>query len=121
MNAVVTINGDKVTVKCGKVDVQVVGNKVTVSFTNAANATGYDLVLGLKVKKVNGEMRPVEYGKLLKKVYKGNTVTATFTNVPKAHQRKRATANAGLFFCFIYLMLGGQKKRLRHSISATAP
>ena len=92
VNAVVTINGDKVTVKCGKVDVQVVGNKVTVSFTNAANATGYDLVLGLKVKKVNGEMRPVEYGKLLKKVYKGNTVTATFTNVPKAHQRKRATA-----------------------------
>ena len=28
-------------------------------------------------------MRPVKYGKLVKKVTKGNVVTATFTKVPK--------------------------------------
>ena len=63
--------------------VKVSKNTVKVTYTKSANATGYDLVLGKSVKKVNGEMRPVEYGKLVKKVYNGNTVTATFTKVPK--------------------------------------
>ena len=63
--------------------VKVSKNTVKVTYTKSANATGYDLVLGKSMKKVNGEMRPVEYGKLVKKVYNGNTVTATFTKVPK--------------------------------------
>ena len=63
--------------------VKVSKNTVKVTYTKSTNATGYDLVLGKSMKKVNGEMRPVEYGKLVKKVYKGNTVTATFTKVPK--------------------------------------
>ena len=63
--------------------VKVSKNTVKVTYTKSANATGYDLVLGKSLKKVNGEMRPVEYGKLVKKVYNGNTVTATFTKVPK--------------------------------------
>ena len=63
--------------------VKVSKNTVKVTYTKSANATGYDIVLGKSMKKVNGEMRPVEYGKLVKKVYKGNTVTATFTKVGK--------------------------------------
>ena len=63
--------------------VKVSKNTVKVTYTKSANATGYDIVLGKSMKKVNGEMRPVNYGKLVKKVYKGNTVTATFTKVPK--------------------------------------
>ena len=63
--------------------VKVSKNTVKVTYTKSANATGYDLVLGKSMKKVNGEMRPVDYGKLVKKVYNGNTVTATFTKVPK--------------------------------------
>ena len=63
--------------------VKVSKNTVKVTYTKSANATGYDLVLGKSMKKVNGEMRPVEYGKQVKKVYNGNTVTATFTKVPK--------------------------------------
>ena len=64
-------------------DVKVSGNKVTVSYTKSKYATGYDLVLGTEKRVVYGEMRPVEYGKLVKKVTNGDTVTATFTNVPK--------------------------------------
>ncbi len=63
--------------------VKVSKNTVKVTYTKSANATGYDLVLGTEMKKVNGEMRPVKYGKLVKKVYNGNTVTATFTKVGK--------------------------------------
>ena len=63
--------------------VKVSKNTVKVTYTKSANATGYDLVLGKSMKKVNGEMRPVEYGKLVKKVTKGNTVTAIFTKVGK--------------------------------------
>ena len=63
--------------------VKVSKNTVKVTYTKSKDATGYDLVLGKSMKKVNGEMRPVEYGKLVKKVYNGNTVTATFTKVPK--------------------------------------
>ena len=66
------------------------GNTVTVTYTKAANATGYDVVLGSAAKKVNGEYRPVEYGKLVKKNIKGNVVTATFKNV------KKGTYYAGL-------------------------
>ena len=63
--------------------VKISKNTVKVTYTKSANATGYDLVLGKSLKKVNGEMRPVDYGKQVKKVYNGNTVTATFTKVPK--------------------------------------
>ena len=66
------------------------GNTVTVTYTKAANADGYDVVLGSAAKKVNGEYRPVEYGKLVKKNIKGNVVTATFKNV------KKGTYYAGL-------------------------
>ncbi|MDO4272973.1 MAG: hypothetical protein Q4D16_04820 [Eubacteriales bacterium] len=64
-------------------NVTVSGSTVKVTYTKSANATGYDIILGSAVKKVNGENRPVNYGKLVKKVTKGNTVTATFTKVPK--------------------------------------
>ena len=66
------------------------GTTVTVTYTKAANAEGYDVVLGSTAKKVNGEYRPVEYGKLVKKNIKGNVVTATFKNV------KKGTYYAGL-------------------------
>ena len=66
------------------------GNTVTVTYTKASNADGYDVVLGSAAKKVNGEYRPVEYGKLVKKNIKGNVVTAIFKNV------KKGTYYAGL-------------------------
>ena len=59
------------------------GSTVTVTYTKASNADGYDVVLGTSTKKVNGEIRPVEYGKLVKKNVKGNTVTVIFKNVEK--------------------------------------
>lgn len=59
------------------------GSTVTVTYTKASNADGYDVVLGTSTKKVNGEVRPVEYGKLVKKNVKGNVVTVTFKNVEK--------------------------------------
>ena len=58
------------------------GNTVTVTYTTSEDATGYDVVLGSSVKKVNGEKRPVDYGKLVKKNVDGDTVTVTFKNVP---------------------------------------
>ena len=58
--------------------------------TKSSNADGYDVVLGTSTKKVSGETRPVEYGTLVKKNIKGNTVTATFKNV------KKGTYYAGL-------------------------
>ena len=66
------------------------GNTVTVTYTVSEDATGYDVVLGSAVKKVNGEKRPVDYGTLVKKNIKGNVVTATFKNV------KKGTYYAGL-------------------------
>ena len=66
------------------------GSTVTVTYTKADNADGYDVVLGTATKKVNGETRPVEYGTLVKKNIKGNVVTATFKNV------KKGTYYAGL-------------------------
>ena len=71
-------------------NVKVKGNTVTVTYTKASNADGYDVVLGSAAKNVNGEKRPVEYGKLVKKNIKGNVVTATFKNV------KKGTYYAGL-------------------------
>ena len=70
--------------------VKVKGSTVTVTYTKASNADGYDVVLGTSTKKVNGETRPVEYGTLVKKNVKGNVVTATFKNV------KAGTYYAGL-------------------------
>ena len=58
------------------------GNTVTVTYTKSADATGYDVVLGSSVKSVNGEKRPVDFGELVKKNVKGDTVTVTFKNVP---------------------------------------
>ena len=58
-------------------------NTVTVTYTKSTNATGYDVVLGSSVKSVNGEKRPVDFGELVKKNVKGNTVTVTFKNVPE--------------------------------------
>ena len=66
------------------------GSTVTVTYTKADNADGYDVVLGTSTKKVNGEVRPVEYGTLVKKNVKGNVVKATFKNV------KKGTYYAGL-------------------------
>ena len=66
------------------------GSTVTVTYTKADNADGYDVVLGTSTKKINGEVRPVEYGTLVKKNVKGNVVTATFKNV------KKGTYYAGL-------------------------
>ena len=70
--------------------VKVKGSTVTVTYTKSSNATGYDVVLGSKVATINDEKRPVEYGTLVKKNIKGNTVTATFKNV------KKGTYYAGL-------------------------
>ena len=70
--------------------VKVSGSTVTVTYTKAANATGYDVVLGSKMATVADEKRPVEYGTLVKKNINGNTVTATFKNV------KKGTYYAGL-------------------------
>ena len=65
----------------GVTSVSVKGSTVTVKYTNAANADGYDVVLGSKIASVAGEKRPVEYGKLVKKNQK--TTTVTFKNVKK--------------------------------------
>ena len=66
------------------------GRNVTVTWTQCDNAQGYDVVLGTAVRKVNGELRPVEYGKAVKKVGK-NTYSVTFKSCPKG-----ATFYAGL-------------------------
>ena len=62
--------------------VKVKGHTVTVTFTASEDAKGYDVVLGEAVKKVNGENRPVEYGKLVVKNIEDGVYTATFYNVP---------------------------------------
>ena len=59
------------------------GRNLTVTWTKSANATtGYDIVMGTEMKKVNGEMRPVEYGKAVKKLGP-NTFSVTFKSIPK--------------------------------------
>ena len=62
--------------------VKVSGHTVTVTFTASKDAKGYDVVLGGSVKKVNGENRPVDYGKLVVKNIEDGVYTATFYNVP---------------------------------------
>ena len=59
------------------------GKHLRITWTKSANATGYDVVMGTKLQKVNGEYRPVEYGKAVKKVTNGNTVSVIFYNIPK--------------------------------------
>ena len=59
------------------------GRNLTVTWTQSENATtGYDIVMGTAMRKVNGEMRPVEYGKAVKKVGP-NTFSVTFKSIPK--------------------------------------
>ena len=64
-------------------DVKVNGTTIKVTYKAAANATGYDVVLGTSSKKDNGETRPYNYGNHKKLNLKEGTVTATFKNVPK--------------------------------------
>ena len=62
--------------------VKVSGSTIKVTYKEAANATGYDVVLGTSSKKDNGELRPYNYGAHKKLNLKEGTVTATFKNVP---------------------------------------
>ena len=64
-------------------NVTVSGSTIKVTYKAAANATGYDVVLGTSSKKENGETRPYNYGTYKKLNLKEGTVTATFKNVPK--------------------------------------
>ena len=64
-------------------NVKVNGTTIKVTYKAAANATGYDVVLGTGSKKENGETRPYQYGNHKKLNLKEGTVTATFKNVPK--------------------------------------
>ena len=64
-------------------NVKVSGSTIKVTYKAAANATGYDVVLGTSSKKENGETRPYHYGNYKKLNLKEGTVTATFKNVPK--------------------------------------
>ena len=59
------------------------GKHLKITWTKSADATGYDIVMGTAARKVNGELRPVDYGKAVKKVTNGNTVSVIFYNVPK--------------------------------------
>ena len=64
-------------------NVKVSGSTIKVTYKAAANATGYDVVLGTSSKKENGETRPYHYGDHKVLNLKEGTVTATFKNVPK--------------------------------------
>ena len=64
-------------------NVTVSGSTIKVTYKAAANATGYDVVLGTSSKKENGETRPYNYGDHKVLNLKEGTVTATFKNVPK--------------------------------------
>ena len=64
-------------------NVKVSGSTIKVTYKAAANATGYDVVLGTGSKKENGETRPYQYGNHKKLNLEEGTVTATFKNVPK--------------------------------------
>ena len=63
-------------------NVTVSGSTIKVTYKAAANATGYDVVLGTGSKKENGETRPYNYGAHKVLNLKEGTVTATFKNVP---------------------------------------
>ena len=62
--------------------VSVKGKNVTITYTTAGSAKGYDIILGTKYGIVDNEKRPLAYGKYVKKI-NGNTVTVTFKNVKK--------------------------------------
>jgi len=64
-------------------NVKVSGSTIKVTYKAAANATGYDVVLGTDSKKENGETRPYHYGDHKVLNLKEGTVTATFKKVPK--------------------------------------
>ena len=64
-------------------NVKVSGSTIKVTYKAAANATGYDVVLGTDSKKENGETRPYHYGNHKVLNLKEGTVTATFKKVPK--------------------------------------
>ena len=64
-------------------NVKVSGSTIKVTYKAAANATGYDVVLGPSSKKENGETRPYHYGDHKVLNLKEGTVTATFKKVPK--------------------------------------
>ena len=64
-------------------NVTVSGSTIKVTYKAAANATGYDVVLGTSSRKENGETRPYNYGAHKELNLKEGTVTATFKNVPK--------------------------------------
>ena len=64
-------------------NVKVSGSTIKVTYKAAANATGYDVVLGTGSKKENGETRPYQYGNHKVLNLKEGTVTATFKKVPK--------------------------------------
>ena len=64
-------------------NVKVSGSTIKVTYKAAANATGYDVVLGTGSKKENGETRPYHYGNHKKLNLKEGTVTATFKKLPK--------------------------------------
>ena len=64
-------------------NVKVSGSTIKVTYKAAANATGYDVVLGTGSKKENGETRPYHYGNHKVLNLKEGTVTATFKKGPK--------------------------------------
>ena len=64
-------------------NVKVSGSTIKVTYKAAANATGYDVVLGTSSKKENGETRPYHYGDHKVLNLEEGTVTATFKKVPK--------------------------------------
>lgn len=83
--------------------VTVKGSTVTVTYTASENAEGYDIILGTKSSRVNGEKRPTDYGKNVKKI-KGNTYQAVFRNVEEgtyyvaAHAWNRTSEDAKKVF-----------------------
>ena len=85
-------------------NVKVSGSTIKVTYKAAANATGYDVVLGTSSKKENGETRPYNYGAHKVLNLKEGTVTATFKNVPKGtwtvgmHAFNRTSENGSKVF-----------------------
>ena len=86
-------------------NVKVSGSTIKVTYKAAANATGYDVVLGTSSKKENGETRPYNYGAHKVLNLKEGTVTATFKNVPKGtwtvgmHAFNRTSEDGKKVFC----------------------
>lgn len=64
------------------IKVKVADRNVTVTYSKSKRSQGYDVILGTDVRKVSGEIRPVDYGRAVKKTG-GNTYSVTFRNCPK--------------------------------------